>query len=99
MLDTPMESLACPEHICPSPVDRVAAGDGELCAPTVDDQVVVVRPQRRGEAKPFLPHSRQVLSEPDPFRCGVQARTDRLSLRQDKNPMPPWEWRRLQRSR
>ena len=68
MLDKPMESLACPEHICPSPVDRVAAGDGELCAPTVDDQVVIVRPQRRGEAKPFLPHSRQVLSEPDPFR-------------------------------
>ncbi len=32
-------------------------------------------------------------------KVGVQARTDRLSLRQDKNPMPPWEWRRLQRSR
>ncbi len=26
-----------------------------------------------------------------------QARTDRMGLWQDKNPMPPWEWRRLNR--
>ncbi len=67
----------------------------------VDGQDVNLAQVKAGMAW-FYRYYQKELSPEDRRRyakVGVQARTDRLSLRQDKNPMPPWEWRRLQRSR
>ncbi len=66
----------------------------------VDGQDVNLVQVKAGMAWFYRYYQRELSSE-DRRRYATaenQARTDRLGLWQDKNPMPPWEFRRLQRS-
>ncbi len=67
----------------------------------VDGQDVNLVQVKAGMAWFYRYYQRELSSE-DRRRYATaenQARTDRLGLWQDKNPMPPWEYRKRQRSR